>query len=106
MYLGVGGSSEIVLFAAGGRAVDSHVVCAALSVCFHLPVDDIVRLYDEPRIADAGVCFHFGDPAVHFRGILAERSDPAVLESGWVFVPFYSGNTRFYPDQYGRCEPE
>ena len=102
LYLGIRGGSEIIFIAAGGRAVDCYVVCSALSVRVHLFVDDFVRFYDKPRVADAGLCLYFGYSVVYLRRVLAQRSDTSLLESGWLSVSFHTWNTGIYPYQYGR----
>ena len=98
--MGVGSRTEVVLATPGRGTVDSDVVCIALSVRLYILVDDFVRVYDESRISHARVCLYFGDPVVYLRCLLAERGDTAVLESGRLSVPLYTGYTRIYPDQY------
>ena len=98
--MGVGGSTETVLAAPGRGTVDGDVVCFTLFIRLYIPVDDFIRVYDEPRISHARVCLYFGNSVVYLRRILAEGSNSAILESGRLSFPVYTGNTRVYPDQY------
>ena len=58
-------------------------------------------IYDESRIAYVGVRFHVCHLVIYLGCLLAGGGYSSVLESGGLFVSFYSGYPGIYPYQYG-----
>ena len=62
---------------------------------------DVIGIYDESRIAYVGVRFHVCHLVIYLGCLLAGGGYSSVLESGGLFVSFYSGYPGIYPYQYG-----
>ena len=77
------------------------VVFTALPVCLYFYVYDAIGIYDESRIAYVGIRFHVCHLVIYLGCLLAGGGYSSVLESGGLFVSFYSGYPGIYPYQYG-----